>query len=273
MMSSLVLLVAVMVTIVTVYFVCRPSRRLRPSRESKVHFITYGDERFKVSREALLQEARDTGWFETVRAYTPNDILPELREKYASILQEQQGGGFWVWKPLIIQQALSAMQEGDILVYADAGCRLNPATAARRRFLEYVDMLQSQKELDVLSFQLEDEHVEDRWTTEAIFQHFGVPPGAKERKSPQLVGGVRLIRRGPHARRWLARVLGALEADPWLFSDRYNTDGTPPHFQDNRHDQSIMSLASKLEGSVVLADETYPPNQDRFPIWASRIRH
>ena len=92
----------------------------------KVHFITYRDELFKVSCEVLLQEACDIGWFETVR--DPNDILPELREKYSSILQKQRRGGFWVWKPLIIQHALSAMREaaagGPVHSLAEAPLRL-----------------------------------------------------------------------------------------------------------------------------------------------------
>ena len=245
--------------------------RRKHRRTCNIHFITYGDERFEHSRKELSSQAQNTGWFDSVRVYTPDDIPSELREKYADILATERGGGYWVWKPLIIQDALSTMKEGDILVYADAGCRLN--SKARKRFDEYIDMLQAQQEVDVLSFQLEEVHVEDRWTTEAIFRHFGVPPGGPERTSRQILGGIRIFRNGPHVRRWLKRVLGALETDRWLFSDKYNDDGNAPDFADNRHDQSIMSLADKLEGSLVLDDETYPPGQEQFPIWASRIKH
>ncbi len=130
-------------------------------------------------------------------------------------------------------------------------------------------MLRNQDDVDILSFELEDFHTEQRWTTERIFQHFGVPDASPVRPSPQLIGGVRFIRCGPHARRWLDSVLEALEADPWLFSDRYNQESEDPAF-DNRHDQSIMSVAAKLKGGLVIKDETYPPGQARFPIWAAR---
>ena len=234
-----------------------------------VHFVTYGDESYGGSRARLLAEANATGWFRTVTACTPDDIPAAMRRQYADILAEPRGGGYWAWKPMILDQALRRMNDSEILVYADAGCRLNPA--ASNRFWAYVDKLAGQNEFDILSFRLEAHRTEQNWTTEKIFQYFGVSADSPVRDSPQLMATVRLLRRGPNARRWLNRVLGALSANRWLFSDRYNNETISSMFQENRHDQSVMSVAAKLEGGLVLDDETWPPGQTAFPIWAARV--
>lgn len=50
-----------------------------------------------------------------------------------------RGFGYWSWKPWSIHHVLQDMQEGDRLLYLDAGCHININGA--KRFREYVDML------------------------------------------------------------------------------------------------------------------------------------
>ncbi len=50
-----------------------------------------------------------------------------------------RGFGYWSWKPWAIHHVLQDMQEGDRLLYLDAGCHININGA--KRFREYVDML------------------------------------------------------------------------------------------------------------------------------------
>lgn len=84
-------------------------------------FITYGDSNYHNSLLRIKNEAKLTGMFDEVLLYTPEQ-LPERFQQYTS--RYKRGGGYWLWKPWIIQDALNKANEGDIIVYADAGCTL-----------------------------------------------------------------------------------------------------------------------------------------------------
>lgn len=101
-----------------------------------IHFITYGDHRYVKSTRRIAHEAHRTGCFDTVRIYTPAFVRDLLIKENANdaqkVLRMERGGGYWIWKPLIIRHALRAMHDGDMLLYADAGCTmLNQPTTIR----------------------------------------------------------------------------------------------------------------------------------------------
>lgn len=97
-------------------------------------FITYGDDNYRESLVRICREAEATGVFDEVRAYTP-DMLPEPFRGYTKAYR--RGGGYWLWKPYVICDALERAAEGDIIVYADAGCTVN----SHRDWTRYFDIL------------------------------------------------------------------------------------------------------------------------------------
>jgi hypothetical protein len=48
---------------------------------------------------------------------------PFYQDNHA-ILDRPTGMGFWLWKPYIIIEALNAVSDGDIVVYADSGLEI-----------------------------------------------------------------------------------------------------------------------------------------------------
>lgn len=97
------------------------------THKSKTFFITYGDNNFKNSKQRLRKEAEATNLFDHVIVYEPQDvekILANAPRATLDVFHEKRGGGFWIWKPLILQEQLKHMNEGDVLIYADAGCTL-----------------------------------------------------------------------------------------------------------------------------------------------------
>jgi len=85
-----------------------------------VYFISYGDERFKKSLNRIVKEAKRTGKFNKVKKYRPKDLPIFIKASPAFAFD--RGGGYWLWKPYIIYRTLKEAKEGDIVVYADAGC-------------------------------------------------------------------------------------------------------------------------------------------------------
>lgn len=85
-----------------------------------VYFISYGDNRFKKSLNRIAKEAKLTGKFSKVKKYRPEDLPIFIKASPAFAFD--RGGGYWLWKPYIIYKTLKEAKDGDIIVYADAGC-------------------------------------------------------------------------------------------------------------------------------------------------------
>ena len=241
-----------------------------PLVDQAIHMVTYGDRKYQMSKQRLVQEADATRWFNTIRAFGPEDLSLTFKQRYHDILEQKRGGGYWLWKLDVMDQTLSTMSDGDIMVYLDAGCSIN--AKGEDRFHEYVSMLNSSP-YDVLSFELSVE--EREYTTDHVFRAFEITDVEHVvRTSNQYVATVLVVQKGPHQRKWLALVKTIIERDPWLITDRYNKEAKHVYsgFRDARHDQSLFSVSRKIVESVVLKDDTWPPNNVTNPFWASRKR-
>lgn len=106
---------------------------------------------------------------------------------------------------------LDLMNEGDFLVYIDAGCQLNKA--GESRFREYLQMIQ-ESPYDVIGFQLHKP--EDHYTIEVIFQALNVTKNDSIRKSGQIAGTVLILQKGNHLRQWLSKLNHISGRDRWL---------------------------------------------------------
>ena len=56
-----------------------------------------------------------------VISYGPNDVEKSFVQKNTKILSNPRGGGLWLWKPHLILKALLESNEGDAVLYCDAG--------------------------------------------------------------------------------------------------------------------------------------------------------
>jgi hypothetical protein len=118
----------------------KPQPSTNRERTPTVHFRTYADERFVKSKRRILQEANETGWFKTVQGLGPEDLSESFRNRFREILELKRGGGYWIWKYAVIEQTLKEMEDGDFLVYLDAGSSINKGGELRfRDYLEMVD--------------------------------------------------------------------------------------------------------------------------------------
>ena len=245
---------------------CPATTSPAPVHSYRVHFATYGDRDFRRSKERIAREAGLTGWFDNVRAFGPEDLSKHFVRRHRSILSLKRGGGYWIWKLDVLRQMINSMDEGDVMVYADSGCRINRGGAPQ--FWAYADALAGSRH-GMLSFVLK--YPERMYTTDAIFEAFNVTD-ASITESPQFMATVMMVQKGPQQRRWLELVDRVMQQDPWIITDLYNRLTHRRGFRDNRHDQSIFSVSRKIVGSVAVKDSTWPPTQCDMPFWASRIK-
>ena len=239
-----------------------------------IHFMTYANEVFETARERLVKEASEFGVFETIQGYTPNNLPKLFREKYENILTQQRGGGFWMWRPVILSDKMRKVNYGDYVVYLDAGCQLN--NQGKRRFFEYIELLH-ESEYGILSFQM-DNQKEKVWTTGEIFKFLNEDPESNIGNSGQYLGGVMILKKNTHSLDFIRKTIDVIFTDPLLITDHYNGNDQHPDFQDNRHDQSITSILRKQMGSIVIpTDESWKPpfgqgESLKYPFWATRSK-
>lgn len=246
------------------------------SNRRNFHLITYGNHKYEDSKKRLLKEANAFhNIFDVIQGYGPEDLPEDFSEKYKEILNCDRGGGYWLWKPMILYQHFKKLKDGDYLVYLDSGCMLN--NQGIKRFNEYIQMLEN-SEYGILSFSMHNQ-IEKLWTTKEIFEYYELDCDGKEANSGQLLGGVFIIKKNRHSTEYVKKLVSITLTQSQLYTDIHNKNGRQmTWFKDNRHDQSISSLLRKLHGSIVIpTDESFkvPFGRDeslKYPFWAARIK-
>ena len=234
----------------------------------KKYFITYGDKNYAIQRNRISFQAKKLNIFDRVITYKPRSLNKKFREKFKNVLIQKHGGGFWLWKPFIILETLKKMNEGDILIYVDAGSSINPK--GKNRLVEYFEILKHSKE-NLLLFEMP--LVEKNWTSKEVFEYFDVKDNKEITDSNQFMGGVILVKKNKHSINFFNVILNAVESDYKLITNDYSKNQNK-YFEDVRHDQSLISVYSKISGCLSLKDESYfynnPDEQYIYPILTVR---
>ncbi len=239
-----------------------------------IHFVSFGGPSvdYHNALQRVCKEAKQIGIFTKILGYTDIYLKNDIdfwNEHSDFITKNSRGYGYWLWKSYIIKKLLSTINDGDIIVYADAGCMIN--IQGKPRLMEYIEMCKTH-ESGIVSFQMH--FLEEHWTKGDISEYLGT--SQSDLSSGQLVGGVFLIRKCEGAVN-LVNKWYEISSMYKLINDSPSISSNHPEFQENRHDQSIWSILRKQYGSLVLPDETYFLNWyrdgSRYPIWATRRTH
>lgn len=85
-----------------------------------IKHITYSDHRMTISamkcRESAIQHDCDDS-----SIYGPADLSEDFKDHMKDVLKHERGAGFYCWKPYIVRKEMQSLEDGDILIYTDAG--------------------------------------------------------------------------------------------------------------------------------------------------------
>ena len=95
-----------------------------------VKFITFGGgaEKYVEAGKRLLAQAEACGVFDQCQLFLAKDLQADSEfwaQHGAFITQNKRGYGYWLWKPYLIKKMMAQMQNGDKLIYLDAGCEID----------------------------------------------------------------------------------------------------------------------------------------------------
>jgi hypothetical protein len=253
------------------------------------YLLSFADSRLgfylRNPRERLQRQAEAMGFFgDRIKIWTEADLDGDFREKMKShLIHGSRGYGYWCWKPQIVLQLLREMNEGDILLYVDVGCHLNPEGIDRLK--EYFELAEKYGIVGFQARQIDDALHNDfsthflldrEWCKGDLLDYFGVRHNSSIVNSGQIGSGIFLVKKSAAAVRFF-------EEFRQVYFDRYELcDDSPsispnlPGFIENRHDQSIFSLLVKRNGVFTLSSLEYDPKNGRtdwsswmsYPIWA-----
>ena len=252
--------------------------------DSKIYGISYASRHFNDRYNIITNLANQCGLFDTFKCFREQDIDNSFKEKYKDIWNMSKGGGYWIWKPYIIAKMLEQINDNDILVYIDSGCHINITPESKKRFNDYINMINNSN-TGLLRFQLthQEKNFTNKKTIEYFKNKFNIDDDSMNTylKSFQILATVIILRKNNYTIHFFNQVLKILDDDMNLFTDKYNTSHNTI-IEKHRHDQSIMSLLYKhIKGDLLIDDETWFGGHQgdfnttlsyKYPFWATRTR-
>lgn len=194
-------------------------------------FITYGDDGFETAKAKIVAEAEATQEFQSIYSLGREDLSPELKQ--SQIIKIKRGGGLWSWKPDVIYSTMLKHEQGDAIVYCDAGCSLYPSKEWSQiwKKLENHDMI-AQKIFQKTS----------QWTRKEIIDYFSTTP--KQWLSLcQFQATIIIIIISDFTLQFVKEWRDLMISNPLMAMDVTDTERSMqlPGFIENRHDQAVYS--------------------------------
>ena len=163
------------------------------------HFLSIGTGAFLGAASRIGREAQSTGMFDMVQVLTETTFSPRVMEdpRFTWHRSQRRGGGFWWYKPAsTLDYVKTSMNDGDLLVYADAGCELGDTEEALLELAMIMNRLRADADdaVDVVAVGLttagRDIHPENRWTKSSVFAHFEGDPYHPSANTTQIMSSV-----------------------------------------------------------------------------------
>jgi len=225
----------------------------------KIH-ISYANELYYKSMDLLEKTSLKLGKVDQFIRYTRKWLeTTEFYQKNRYILNIERGNGVWCWKPKIILETFNLLENGDIVLYSDAGLRvislLDPLFKVAQNDPNDGKVLFKVPSVGVT-------HKAKMWTKRDCF----VLTNSDEEKywnADMTNGAVSLWVKNDKNIEFLNEWQRYLR-DPRVVTDDVNMCGQPnfPEFRGHRHDQSVLTILAKKYDFELFRDPTQYGNEE-----------
>jgi hypothetical protein len=202
-------------------------------------FITFSSHGNYINAgKRLLQQAKDLNIFKEHILYT-SEHLKTYNDFWKNhgdfITKNKRGYGYWIWKPYLVKKTMDILKDGDILLYLDCGCELDPNK--KKEVLKCMEIVKKDKLIGSLTYK------EGAWNKMDVIEKLDMNKEEYLTTKQRQAGAVFYLV-CPETRKLV---------NEWytLACNYHNIDDSPsisknlPGFKEHRHDQSIFSLLTK----------------------------
>jgi hypothetical protein len=161
-----------------------------------------------------------------------------------------RGGGYWFWKPLLIERHLEQLQDGDFLIYSDSD--MLDFFSWLPLLLE--TMVEPESNANLALYQLD--FLEQEWTKRDVYEEFCPTRNIETDKSGQYAAPHLILRKSKATVRFIQEWIQVMRNFHWV-NDEPSKIPNVLSFREHRHDQSLLSLLLKCKYGE--------PNKRTFP--------
>ena len=208
-----------------------------------VWLASYATSKFYLSAFRLCRSARGRG-VDHFRLWTPRDLPADFRRGRESVLRQKKGAGYWLWKPFIVLETMREAEEGDMVIYCDAGVEIVG---------DLSPLLEIASRNGIVLFSNRP-HLQKEWTKRDAFVLLDAD-APRYWDAGQLMGGFMILQNNARARDFVNKWLAAM-SDERVLTDAPNRAGEPnfSEFREHRHDQSVLGILATRENIEIFRD-------------------
>lgn len=157
--------------------------------------------------------------------FMPRNIDKEFWTNNIQILEQTRGAGYWLWKPYFILKMLNESQNGDIIVYTDAGLE----------FVSNVHNLIKEMDSDIMVFGNGWRHGD--WCKRDVIIEMNAELYTNH---DQLQASCLILNVSEYSKRFVSAWLAYCQI-PGFIDDTPSQEPNEPTFREHRHDQAILT--------------------------------
>ena len=205
--------------------------------KAKKYFITFACNCCEKSKVKAIKSARNPGGFAFTTIHNMDSLSQKFKNTHSAILAQKRGCGYWLWKPYIILKTfIESMSDNDLLMYQDAGAHLIGDAGPLLKLCQNL-------EPGILVFHTD--FLEKVFTKRDAYILMNMDD-RRVHESYQRLASFVILRKNCQSLQFVMEWL-AYASDPRILTDIDNQMGKPdlPTFNENRHDQTVLSLLSK----------------------------
>ena len=250
---------------------------------TKELFLTFGDGRhgFKFAASRLSREVANSSWKSdqlVINAKSASNFMgKDWHQHLRWMTGNKRGFGLWLWKPLIIKNALmGTFGNYDRVFYLDAGSQFSlKSTRASDRFIHYLDVAKANSGIAFTHVEGQagiSDYSEEAWGKSELHRALSVDQDLLQ--TNQILAGCLILTRDALdvVDNWLT---WCTKENYFFLKDPSSLERQSPRFVNHRHDQSILSVLWKKSELPTVPNETWfaPDWEDSgrdFPIWTIR---
>lgn len=205
-----------------------------------IYLVTYADSKMTKAASICCSSVRQNGIDTTIWPQNPDTISHEFMLMNRDVLVQERGAGYWLWKPYFIYKALLHAQNGDYVIYSDAGVE----------FVASVNEIISRMDEDIFFFTNGWPHIE--WckmdVLKTILPEFKID--GTERNIKQIQASVIFFRVSQKTRDFVKEWL-LYSQMPGFIADEASKIPNYKTFAEHRHDQAILTCVALKHGYTI----------------------